>query len=84
MKKLIVYLIRRRLGLKKHEYFQFVGQKTDNVYYFDKDRVIKMIPTNDKMYILVKGLDRRYMITDSGVSLNWLLNDECKIRKVIA
>lgn len=82
MKKLIVFLVRKRFGLKKYEYFQFVGQKTDNVYYFDKDRVIKMIPTNDRMYLYVKELDKRYMITDSGVSLNWLLNDECKIRRI--
>lgn len=82
MKRLIVFLIRRRLGLKRYEYFQFVGQKTKSVYYFDKDRIIKMIPTNDGLCIYIEKLKGRYLLTDSNVSLNWLLNNGCKIRKV--
>lgn len=82
LKRLIIFLVRKKLGLQKHEYFQFVGQKTGNVYYFGKDRIFKMIPTNDKTYLVVKGLNRRFMLTDSNVSLNWLLNDECEIKKI--
>lgn len=82
MKRLIIFLVRKRLGLKKFEYFQFVGQKTDNVYYFSKKGVIKMIPTNDTFYLYAKDLKGRYKVMPSSVSFNWLLDDECKIRKV--
>lgn len=82
MKRLIVFLMRKRFKLKKHEYFQFVGQKTENVYYFDKDRIVKMMPIDDECYLYVKDLKGRYKITESGVSFNWLLNKDCVIRKV--
>lgn len=66
MKKLIVFLIRKRLGLKLNEKFRFEGQKSKSVYYFTKTNVIK---------------EEYGMITLSNVSLNWLLNDECKVIK---
>lgn len=67
LKKFIVYLIRKRLGLKTYETFQFVGQKSNAVYYFTEDAVMKIW----------------YGVTEkSGVSLNWLLDNECEIRKV--
>ncbi len=64
MKKFIVYLIRKRLGLKTYEMFRFVGQKADATYYFTEDAVMKVW----------NGVTEK-----SGVSLNWLLDDECKI-----
>lgn len=63
MKKLILFLVRKRLGLKTHEYFQFKGQKSSAVYYFGEDAIYK-----------VEGA----YIKRSSVSLNWLLSDECK------
>lgn len=67
LKKFIVYLIRKRLGLKTYEVFQFVGQKSDAVYYFTDDAVMKIW----------------FGVTEkSGVSLNWLLDEECNIRRV--
>ena len=67
MKKFIVYLIRKRLGLKTYEMFQFVGQKTDAKYYFTDDAVMKVW----------------YGFTEkSGVSLNWLLDENCEIKRI--
>ena len=65
--------MRLKLGLKKYERFQFTNQKNDkDMYYFSDTSLIKM-----KVY---KGTN--YDIQLSGVSLNWLLDDECEIRKV--
>ena len=70
--RLIVFLIRLKLGVKKMERFRFVNQKSrTDVYYFGDNCLIKA--TQGKY-----GVD----IELSGVSLNWLLNDECKITKV--
>lgn len=67
-KRLIIFLIRRRLGLKKCEHFVFVNQKSPtDCYYFMKDKIIK-----------VEGS----RCIPSSVSLNWLLDDECKIKKL--
>lgn len=68
MRRLIIFLIRKKLGLKKYECFQFVGQKTNAVYYFTESSVMKRW---------------RGQTTLSGVSINWLLNNDCKIDKEI-
>ena len=65
-KRLVLWLVRKRLRLKEREPFQFVNQKTDAVYYFTKDAIMKAW---------------RGDIDRSSVSLNWLLDDECAIRK---
>ena len=41
MKKFIISLVRRYLGLKKYEGFKFVNQKSDDIYYFGDDGVYK-------------------------------------------
>lgn len=70
--RLIIFLIRMKLGLKKYEKFQFVNQKSSmDVYFFDDYCLMK------KEY---KGSN--LFIRESSVSLNWLLNDKCKIKKV--
>lgn len=66
MKRIIIFLIRRRLGLKYCEKFRFTNQKTSNYYYFTKDKVIKI---------------EHGVHIPSSVSLNWLLDDECEIVK---
>ena len=65
-KKLILLMVRKRLRLKEREPFQFVNQKTNAVYYFTEDAVMKAW---------------RGVIEKSHVSLNWLLDDDCAIRK---
>ena len=72
MKHLIIFLVRKKLGLKNGERFRFVNQSsTYNSYYFTDDAVMKHFGR-------WKGTDD----VKSSVSLNWLLDDECEIVKV--
>jgi len=65
MRRLIIFLIRKKLGLKKFEQFQFVNQKSGAIYYFTESNILK------------KNVNGK--IEASGVSLNWLLHDDCEI-----
>lgn len=70
MRRFIIFLVRRHLGLKKFQWFRFVNQKSnDDVYYFTSTKILKIEKDSN-------GLVR---IRDSSVSLNWLLDDECEI-----
>lgn len=69
IERLIVFLIRRRLRLKKYQRFRFANQKTDNVYYFTADKLIKIPEDKRTVGKAEKSL----------VSLNWLLADDCEI-----
>ena len=64
MKRLIIFLIRKKLGVKTKQKFRFTNQKSDAFYYFTKDRIMK---------------ESYGRTTDSNVRLNWLLDDECKV-----
>lgn len=66
MKRLIIFLVRKHMGLKLREPFQFVNQKTNAVYYFAEDAVMKAWRGN---------------VEKSNVSLNWLLDEGCEIKK---
>lgn len=66
MRRLIIFLIRKKLGLKEYSDFRFANQKSEAVYYFNERELVK----------IECGL-----ITPSNVSLNWLLSDECKITR---
>ena len=66
MKKLVIFIIRMRLGLKLYEQFQFANQKSNATYYFAPDAVMKTW---------------RGRVEKSSVSLNWLMDDECEIKK---
>lgn len=68
MNRFIIFLIRKRLGLKKFEHFKFVGQKSDAVYWFTESNIMKRW---------------RGQTTLSGVSVNWLLDSDCEIERVI-
>ena len=67
MKRLIIFLIRKRLGLKKYQPFKFTNQKDACFYFFADDRLLKQV-----FYL-------RARVKRSNVSLNWLLNDKCKV-----
>lgn len=67
MKRFILFLIRKHLGVKKYEYFQFTNQKSNAVYYFADDVLVKYW--------------RNYS-EPSHVSLNWLLDSNCNTIKV--
>ena len=71
LNKVIIFLIRRRLNLGPSECFRFTNQKTTDVYYFDT-----------KKSALIKKQNKDASEEFSGVSLNWLLSDECEIIKV--
>lgn len=76
LRRLIIFLIRKKLGVKKWEKFRFSNQKSIDIYFFAPDgRLMKYIDSEDwwKTYCSLTG---------STVSLNWLLSDECKIIKV--
>ena len=64
MKKVILFLVRKRLGLRKYEWFRFINQKSTAMYRFDNDGIAKYWG----------GVEER-----SNVSLNWLLDEDCKI-----
>ena len=64
LRRVIIFLVRKRLGLKKYETFQFAGQKTNAVYYFTEINVMKHV--NGCTFI-------------SNVSFNWLLDEACEI-----
>lgn len=69
MKQLIIFLIRRRFGLKKYQNFRFDNQKSlDDFYWFDDITLWKF--EHDSQSIRL-----------AHVSLNWLLDDECKVIK---
>lgn len=67
MRKIVIFLIRKKLGLKKYEKFRFVGQKTDAVYYFTESNIMKLWRNQTML---------------SGVSVNWLLDMDCEIERV--
>ena len=67
MRRFIIFLIRKRLKLKKYEEFQFSNQKTQAVYYFTEINVMKK---DDGMTI------------PSSDNLNWLLDKDCEIERV--
>ena len=64
MKRLIIFLIRKRLGLKKNELFRFANQCEQSIYYFTKTGLMKV---------------KYGQAMRSGVSLNWLLDNECEV-----
>lgn len=67
MNRLILFLIRRKLHLKKYEKFKFSGQKQEGIYYFNSNMLVKKIGSKK---------------IRSGVSLNYLLSNEVEITKI--
>lgn len=72
IKKIIVFLVRNRLGIDKYELFRFVNQKSSNaVYFFNDDGLWKTWWS--------RGNEMFDYAVKSTVGLNWLLDDDCKI-----
>ena len=69
--RLIIFFIRKKLGLKKYEKFRFVNQKSKHDYYYFNG-----------YNKLMKVMGCTGFVVYSNVSLNWLLDDDCKIVKV--
>lgn len=72
MDKLVIFLLRLRLGVKIGQHFQFTNQRADNEFYFFTDTALMKIHKGKNEYI-----------RPSSVSLNWLLSDACEIRKAV-
>lgn len=68
MKRIIWFLIRIKLGVKKYQQFIFTNQLSENTsYMISSDKIFK-----------VQGNRLKH----SDVSINWLLSDECEIKVV--
>lgn len=66
IKRIVIFLVRKRLGLKLYQPFRFGNQKHGfDYYYFTKDGLMKFRDDIDICYL-------------SSISLNWLLADGCK------
>ena len=68
MVRLILFLVRMKLGVKKNEKFKFTNQKADCWYEI----------TNDGIWKIWKNegcVNKR----KSRVSINWLLDPECNV-----
>lgn len=69
VEKIIMYLLRKKHKLKENERFIFLNQKNKkDQYYFNKTRIMKVWDIG--------------FVTPSNVSINFLLSNKCKIRKV--
>lgn len=76
MRKIILFFVRIKLGVKKWEKFRFENQKSKvDYYYFDNKKLVKA-HFNRKMP------NCRPVKVPSNVSLNWLIGKECKIIKL--
>lgn len=71
LKRLIIFLIRRKLGVKNKQPFRFVGQKSHTDFYYFKNGVLW------KAKIGRSG--RVSYLNPSDVSLFWITNDDCKV-----
>ena len=70
IRRAILFVIRKKLGLKLYEGFQFTNQKSEtNWYVFTRDAIMK---------VCYKDMH----IKPSGVSLNHLLSNSCSIKKI--
>lgn len=67
MRQIIIFLIRKKLGLKKYEDFRFSNQKSEALYFFTDDSLMKKLHYGRNV--------------ESNVSLNWILNNQCAIIK---
>jgi hypothetical protein len=69
MRRFVIFLIRKKFGLKKYEKFKFANQKTNAVYYFTENSIMKQTARHTEL---------------SGVSVNWILSNDCVIERVVA
>lgn len=68
LKRFILFLIRRKLGVKLYEEFRFTNQCKADIYWFQPDGVYK-------------ETENGHEVKKSTVSLNWLLSEECEIER---
>lgn len=71
--RLILFLVRIKLGVKRQERFQFTNQRSERDYYFFSSCGFWKVEFDE---------EGAYQLGLSHVSLNWLLDPECKVRKL--
>lgn len=70
MKKRILKLIMKKLGVKDQEHFQFADQREEFIeYFFTLEALMRFNPETNE-------------IKESRITLNYLLSDDCKIIRV--
>lgn len=74
LRRFVLFLLRKKLKVKKGDAFQFTNQRSERDYYFFTNEYLM----KDE-YIADKNM---FELKRSTVSLNWLLDPECKIRKM--
>ena len=72
-RRIVLFLIRKKLGLKKGQAFQFANQKSSTDYYYFSEYYLWKVIRMDDDYETGRP---------SSVSLMWLLEDNCKIKKL--
>ena len=72
MRRFIIFLVRKKLGVKKFQHFRFSNQKDNSVYYFTNYEL-------KKVEYIGSGDNVQERVVYSNASLNWLINDDCKI-----
>lgn len=72
IKKLVYFLVCKRLGVKKYELFRFTNQLSKNAVYFFGDDGLMKTWWSYGGWMYDKAIK-------STASLNWLLDNECKI-----
>lgn len=67
-RKLIIFLLCKKLGVKKYQEFQFTNQRStvDRYFFTDKD--------------LSKWVGEEGIVRPAKVNLNWLLDDDCELK----
>lgn len=73
MKRLIIFFIRRKLGIKKHQKFRFTNQKSQSDYYYFTNDCLMKRQFNDNGIGFLKV---------ANVKLNWILDDECRVKVI--
>lgn len=71
-RKIVLFLVRKKLKVDKYVLFRFPDQLSTNAVYFFDDTGLKKTWLSKGEQILESGVR-------SNVSLNWLLDDNCKI-----
>ena len=71
LRRIIIFLVRKKLGLKKGQMFRFANQKSENNLYCFTDKEVMKYEYHGDHY-------EKHL---SSVSLNWLLSDFCIIEK---
>ena len=71
IRKLIISLLCKKLGVKKFQAFQFVNQRSEFEHYWFTNYSLRKVREDG-------------LCEDAHVSLNWLLNENCEIMLVDA